>query len=114
MAAAHATYEVVTRDGAGRIASRQVRAATAAEALAQTARGGFTVLSCEAAKESGAGLGGLGGLVRGKSAAPSRAGLDTASFSQDFAALIDAGLSVTEALQTLSIKESAGARRELM
>lgn len=114
MAAAHATYEVVTRDSAGRIASRQVRAATAAEALAQSARGGFTVLSCEAAKDSGAGLGGLGSLVRGKSAAPSRAGLDTASFSQDFAALIDAGLSVTEALQTLSIKETAGARRELM
>jgi general secretion pathway protein F len=112
MTAAHATYDVVTRDSAGRIASRQVHAATAAEALAQSARGGFTVLSCEAAKESGAGL---GGLMRAKSSTTSsRSGLDTASFSQDFAALIDAGLSVTEALQTLSIKETTGARRELI
>jgi general secretion pathway protein F len=111
MTAAHATYEVVTRDSAGRIASRQVRAATAADALAQSTRGGFTVLSCEAAGESGAGF---SGLMRAKSATPSRSGLDTASFSQDFAALIDAGLSVTEALQTLGSKETAGARRELI
>jgi len=41
MAAAHATYDVVTRDGAGRIAAHQVRAATAAEAQAQSARGGL-------------------------------------------------------------------------
>lgn len=111
MAAAHALYDVVTRDNAGRVASRQVRATTAAEALAETARGGFTVLSCEVAKGSGASL---SGLVRKKSTPPSHSRLDTASFSQDFAALIDAGLSVTEALQTLVIKEAVSARRELL
>ncbi len=111
MAVAYALYDVVARDSAGRVASRQVRAATPADALAETIRSGFTVLSCEAAKGSGAGF---SGLVRKKTTPSSRSGLDTASFSQDFAALIDAGLSVTEALQTLVIKEAVGVRRELL
>jgi general secretion pathway protein F len=111
MAVAYALYDVVARDSAGRVASRQVRAATAADALAETIRSGFTVLSCEAAKGSGASF---SGGVGKQTTSPSRPGLDTASFSQDFAALIDAGLSVTEALQTLVIKEAAGARRELL
>lgn len=111
MAVAYALYDVVARDSAGRVASRQVRAATAADALAETMRSGFTVLSCEAANGSGASF---SGGVGKQTTSPSRPGLDTATFSQDFAALIDAGLSVTEALQTLVIKEAAGARRELL
>jgi general secretion pathway protein F len=111
MTAVHALYHVVTRDSLGRIASRQLRAATPADALSQMARGGFTVLSCNVAEGSSQGI---TRSARLRSASPSRSGLDTASFSQDFAALIDAGLSVTEALQTLAIKETVGARRELI
>ncbi|MEO8388962.1 type II secretion system F family protein [Polaromonas sp.] len=111
MTAAHALYDIVARDAGGRLSSRQIRAATPAEAHTQAARDGLTVLSCEAAHGAGAGI---SRFIQGPTAASTRSGLDTATFSQDFAALIDAGLSVTEALQTLSVKEAVGTRRALI
>jgi type II secretory pathway component PulF len=99
MSAAHALYDVVTRDSAlGRIASRQVRAATAGRCA--RADGARRLHGAELRR----GRQGIRRRVftrldaREDRLRPRAQGLDTASFSQDFAALIDAGLSVTEAL----------------
>lgn len=111
MSATQAFYDTVTRDASGRISCHQVRAATQAEARQQMLRSGVAVLSCEIA--AGSGRNAIS-WRRGASTSVSRTGLDVAAFSQDFAALIDAGLSVSEALHTLSAREPAGARRDLL
>ncbi|MDP1956263.1 MAG: type II secretion system F family protein [Polaromonas sp.] len=110
MTAADTVYSAVVREASGRISCHQVRAASPAEARVQLMRNGTAVLSCEVATESGhifkwRGWG---------NTASSRSGLDVAAFAQDFAALIDAGLSVTEALQTLSAREPAGTLQNLL
>lgn len=111
MAATQASYDTVTRDASGRISCHRIDAATPAEACAQMERSGTTVLRCEIAPMSGGSR-----LWRRRAAAgqAARSGLDVVAFSQDFAALVDAGLSVTEALQTLAAKEPHGARRDLI
>lgn len=111
MTATHAFYNTVTRDASGRLSCQRVRAATQGEARMQMLGSGATVLSCEIDPGSN--------KIpvwwsRKATTSTSRTGLDVAAFSQDFAALIDAGLSVSEALQTLSTREPAGARRDLI
>ncbi|MEO8024115.1 type II secretion system F family protein [Polaromonas sp.] len=111
MTATHAIYNTVTRDVAGRVSCRQVQAATQDDARLQVLRSGATVLSCEI--DTGSRISIL--RKNGNASAPaSRSGLDVATFSQDFAALVDAGLSVSETLQTLSLREPDGARRNLI
>ncbi len=111
MNATHAVYDTVIRDTSGRTSCQQVRAGTEVEARSQMMRSGVTVLSCEIASRSHKSS---FSWTRGAAAPTSNSGLDVAAFSQDFAALIDAGLSVSEALQTLSTRESSGARRDLI
>jgi general secretion pathway protein F len=111
MTASHAIYNTVTRDAAGRVSCQQVQAATQEDARLQMLRSGATVLSCEIASRFSANLLSKNGSP---SSTASRSGLDVATFSQDFAALVDAGLSVSETLQTLSLREPIGAQRNLI
>lgn len=111
MSASHALYNTVTRDASGRVSCQQIQAATQEDARLQMLRSGAVVLSCEIASSSRTNL-----LAKtGSSPSPdSRSGLNVATFSQDFAALVDAGLSVSETLQTLSLREPNGAQRNLI
>lgn len=108
MNATSAAYNVVTRDTAGRVAVQRVHASTREQAQSQARLDGSSVISCEI--ESGYGI----RFSPWKMQSPKRSGLDVAAFSQDFASLIDAGLSVTEALQTLAAREVKGVQRDLI
>lgn len=111
MTTTHALFNTVTRDASGRVSFQQVHAATQDDARLQVLRSGAAVLSCEVDTKSRMRL----SRRRSNSpTSPSRSELDVATFSQDFAALVDAGLSVSETLQTLSLREPAGAQRKLI
>lgn len=108
MNATSAAYNVVSRDAAGRVAVQRIHAATREQAQSQARLGGAAVISCEIE---------VGSSKRSSpwmTQSSTKAGLDIAAFSQDFASLIDAGLSVTEALQTLAAREAKGAQRDLI
>ena len=111
MTAAQAPHDCVIKDARGRVSSQRVYANTSAEARQKVARQGAAVLSCNPAAGSA-----LANVFRRRNSPASRASssLDVVAFSQDFAALVDAGLSVTEALQTLSSKETEGSARNLV
>lgn len=111
MTASHAIYNTVTRDASGRVSCQQVQASSQEDARLQMLRNGTTVLSCEIVSGFRTSLLSKGGRP---SSSVSRSGLDVATFSQDFAALVDAGLSVSETLQTLSLREPHGAQRALI
>lgn len=111
MTASHAIYNTVTRDASGRVSCQQVQAASQDDACLQMLRSGATVLSCEIASRLRTSLLSKNG---NPSSTASRSGLDVATFSQDFAALVDAGLSVSETLQTLALRESSGPQRNLI
>ena len=108
MNATSAAYNVVSRDAAGRVAVQRIHAPTREQAQAQARQDGSAVISCEieggSSKRSS----------HWRTQSSTKSGLDIAAFSQDFASLIDAGLSVTEALQTLGAREAKGAQRDLI
>lgn len=96
-------YELVVRAPGGDLRNLEVRASDAAAACAAAGRDGLQVLGCKV-HAAGAGAARLG---RGQA-------LDVPVFSHELAALIAAGLSVTDALKTLAAKEKPGGRRQLL
>jgi general secretion pathway protein F len=100
-------FDLVVRTATGVVQSLEVVAGDASAAKASALQGGVQVLSCtpRGSTEGGASRGAVNG--RG-------AGLDIASFSQELASLLGAGLSVVEALRTLASKEIAPARRAVL
>lgn len=98
------TYELVARSRDGKLLSRRVQASDARAASAQATQSGLQVLRCEAVGASSA--------ARTRHAAGSR--LDVATFAQELASLVAAGLSVVDALRTLASKERGGPRKALL
>lgn len=105
------SYHVVTIDMQGRLQSSQVEAMSVEEAHAIANGQGQTVLECNLATSSqatGARLWKL--LARSKPAAT----MDNVAFSQDLATLMDAGVTVKEAIHALSLKELSPSRRQIL
>jgi general secretion pathway protein F len=98
-----ARFELVVRRPTGALETLNVVAADAAAAAAQAAQKGLQVLRCEP----------LRGMRIGSRGA-SRTAIDVAMLSQEMASLLGAGLSVSEALNTLAAKETSGARKALL
>ncbi len=105
------SYHVLAIDLQGRLQSSQVEAMSAEEAHAIANGKGQTVLECKLAASShasGAKLWQL--LARTKPAAA----MDNVAFSQDLATLMDAGVTVKEAIHALSLKELSPSRRQIL
>lgn len=105
------SYHVVAIDMQGRLQSSHVEAMSVEEAHAIANGKGQTVLECSLAASShasGARLWEL--LARSKPAAT----MDNVAFSQDLATLMDAGVTVKEAIHALSLKELSPSRRQIL
>lgn len=104
-------YRVVAIDTQGRLQSSQVAAMSAEEAREMAHSKGQTVIECDlaaASHTSGARLRTLLGRARPAAA------MDNVAFSQDLATLMDAGVTVKEAIHALSQKEQSPARRQIL
>lgn len=100
-------FNLVVMDPQGRVSTRQVEAASPEQARQSASSEGQAVLQCEPiAAGGGSPLGGL--RARFSSQASS---IDTVAFSQDLATLMEAGVTVKEALQALARREAVPARR---
>jgi general secretion pathway protein F len=86
-------------------------AATEAEANSRATAQGFRVLSVKATSNAPANA--KPSSSRTSSWLTQRAQFDPGLFAQEFGALLDAGLSVTESLQTLGGRENASVRQKL-
>lgn len=105
------SYHVVAIDLQGRLQSSHVEAMSAEEVHSIANGQGQTVLECKLAAASnatGARLWQL--LARNKPAAT----MDNVAFSQDLATLMDAGVTVKEAIHALSLKELSPSRRQIL
>lgn len=91
-------FRVVGRSASGTLHILKLRAADADSAQRMAQREGFAILSC-------ASSGGLSAAARAPSRAAARARLDIALFAQELASLLEAGLGIIEALETLAEKD---------
>ena len=98
-----AVFELIVRTPKGGVQLRAVTAADAATARTLATQDGMQVLGCTPRA-------GPAGRAAGERRAR-RLGLDVANLCHELAALMDAGLSVVEALRTLAAKETAAAGR---
>jgi general secretion pathway protein F len=105
------SYHVVAIDMQGRLQSSLVEAISAGEAHAIANGKGQTVLQCDLAAASNAtGVRLWQLLTRTKPAAT----MDNVAFSQDLATLMDAGVTVKEAIHALTQKEQSPSRRQIL
>lgn len=105
------SYHVVAIDMQGRLQSSQVEAMSAEEAHAIANGKGQTVLACNLAASSHASGPKLWQLLARTRPA---AAMDNVAFSQDLATLMDAGVTVKEAIHALSLKELSPSRRQIL
>ncbi len=103
------SFQVVVVDLYGKISRLQVEAASAEQARQLASSGGQSVLQCDALTGGGGSL--IGSLKQSffARAVP----IDTVVFSQDLATLLEAGLTVKEAIHALVVKEVSPSRRQV-
>ena len=97
-------FEVVAIASNGAVQSTRVAAASERHAAQQVQLGGMRVISCRGVTAPRSGLGAL--LAR------RRVRLDIGLFAEELAALLDAGLGMVDAINTLAMKEREGAARQ--
>jgi general secretion pathway protein F len=103
-------FNAVVLDRQGHVVTRAVEAASLAQARQLAGAPGFTVLECEpAASASSRRFGWLSRL-----AGTRRADIDTLAFSQDLATLIQAGVTVRDALLALARKEASPRKQAVL
>lgn len=103
-------FNVVVMDPRGRVSTQQVEA-TSVEQVHQMVSGrGQVVLQCEVVKAVGAPLFGNARRLFAAKAAT----IDTVAFSQDLATLMEAGVTVKEAINALTRRETAPSRRHIL
>lgn len=104
-------YRVVTIDTRGQLSSAEVTAFNEDDARRQATSQGLTVVECAHSKSNG-----HTGLLPAKwlRRSPSPVTLDNVAFAQDLATLLDAGVTVKEAIHALSQKEPSAARRQVL
>lgn len=99
MQSTYAQFEAVVLDRHGRIATHQVRAANLSQARQIAGALGCTVLECEPAMPSERTSRWLAALTN------ARVEIDVLNFAQDLATLLQAGVTVRDALLALALKE---------
>lgn len=105
-----AAFDVVVMDPRGRVSMQQVEAASVEQAHQRVIRKGLVVLQCDAAKVGGgSAIRNLQKLFFSKSTT-----IDTVAFSQDLATLMEAGVTVKEAIQALARRESSHSSRRVL
>lgn len=92
-------FDIAARSEAGEIQVRRIAAVDRAAALHQAERQGLRVLSCDERGRR------FGFATRGKTTRGAR--IDVAQFAQELASLLDAGLGIVDAIETLAEKEEA-------
>jgi general secretion pathway protein F len=104
-------YRVVTIDTRGQLSSAEVTAFNEDDARRQATSQGLTVVECALSKSNG-----QTDLLpaRWLRRSPSTVTLDNVAFAQDLATLLDAGVTVKEAVHALSQKEPSAARRQVL
>lgn len=104
------SYQLVVIDAQGRLQSTRIDASTPDEAREIASSRGHNVVQIDASGASHSTIAGvLQSLLRPKTGA-----LDTVAFSQDLATLLDAGVTVKEAIHALSRKEPSSSRRQVL
>jgi len=104
-------FSAVVLSPQGHVATRRIEAATRAQARAMAGAAGCTVIECEPLETSTPSWR-LRWLTRFKSTSP--ATLDTLAFSQDLATLVQAGVTVRDAVTALARKESSPAKQSVL
>lgn len=104
------SYRLVVIDAQGRLQSTRIDASTPDEAREIASSRGQNVVQLDASGTSQSPIAGLWqSLFR-----PKTNTLDTVAFSQDLATLLDAGVTVKEAIHALSRKEPSPSRRQIL
>ena len=101
------TYELVVRGSGGAVQTLSVSASDSTDARARAARQGFHVLTCVHPPSGTA-------EKPAPRATSRRHGFDITNFAYELSSLLAAGLSVLEALRTLSDKEAVPIRRQMI
>jgi general secretion pathway protein F len=104
-------YQLLVMGAQDSMRMLDMAAATEAEANSRATAQGFRVLSVKATSNAPANA--KPSSSRTSSWLTQRAQFDPGLFAQEFGALLDAGLSVTESLQTLGGRENASVRQKL-
>lgn len=104
------SFHVVAIDVEGRPLSLQVEAASSQDAQEIARNKGLSVLQCAPADRHRSIASRLGGFL-GRSGPPV---MDNVAFSQDLATLLDAGVTVKEAIHALARKEPSPSRRQIL
>lgn len=104
------SFNIHVMDPQGRVAMQLVEAASVEQAHQKASSHGHVVLKCEAVKVTG---NSLTGIFR-KLFFTKAAAIDTVVFSQDLATLMEAGVTVKEAIQALTRKESSHSSRQIL
>jgi len=102
-------FTVMALDHRGQMAQRTIRASNMEQARQIASSDGLTVLSCIAS----AGPGSEASLWRRIGLAGATT-VDTVTFAQDLATLMEAGLTVKESVATLARKETSSARKQVL
>lgn len=97
-------FELVVRTVKGNVEGLKVTAPDSSAACARAIREGMQVLTCTPRSQTKG--------LQGNAQTASRLGIDITNFSFELSSLLEAGLSVVEALRTLASKESAIQTRE--
>lgn len=103
-------FNVHVMDPEGRVAMQLVEAASVEQAHQKASSHGHVVLQCEAVKVTSSSLSGIFQKLFSTKAAA----IDTVVFSQDLATLMEAGVTVKEAIQALTRKESSHSSRQIL
>jgi general secretion pathway protein F len=104
-----AAFTTVVLDAQGRVATRHIEATSPEQARQIASSQGQTVLECRASDARDESAGVLARLRLGETAA-----VDTVTFSQDLATMMEAGVTVKEAVDALARKEASSARRQVL
>lgn len=102
-------FSVMALDHRGQVAQHTVLAANMEQARQLASSQGLTVLSCTASADGRSSEGFLRRIGLARPAA-----VDTVTFAQDLATLMEAGLTVKESVATLARKETSSARKQVM
>lgn len=102
-------FDALVLDHRGRVVSQDIEAATIEQALKIAASRGQVVLECAPVRNAHGWLGLAVGLAGRKSAT-----VDTVSFSQDLATLMEAGVTVKDGVDALARRETSPARRQVL
>jgi general secretion pathway protein F len=106
---AKTAFTTVVLDAQGRVTSHSIEASSAEQARQIAGSCGYTVLECTVIAGAATSRGVLAKLGLAKAD-----GIDTVAFSQDLATMMEAGVTVKEAVDALARKETSGARRQIL